>query len=243
MATRSIPTHWWHPDANATLSLVPTPSVAPTRTTSSSPLAAPAAAPTAPNPAAVRSNKPPKPPKSASQPGRRVDLQAGLMRSTSKFPASMSTPASLYVVTAPPPPPPPPLPVEDAASGPISPCLNWEMASRKATPSSACTLVLRLSAVSPLSTAHVFCTTIPPPSTWDVTQCTVHPDSVCLAFSTAECTSSSMPPANKGRRLGCTFRQRFSQVAQKDSLRMRIHPTHSTRSTPLCSRAEVTCAS
>ena len=45
--------------------------------------------------AAFRSNRPPKPPRSASAPGRRVALAAGAMRATSASPASMSTPASL----------------------------------------------------------------------------------------------------------------------------------------------------
>ena len=45
-------------------------------------------------PAAFRSNSPPKPPISASAPGRRVARTSGLIASTRALPASMSTPAS-----------------------------------------------------------------------------------------------------------------------------------------------------
>ncbi len=70
------------PVSMAILSFVPTPSVPATRTGSL-------------KPAAFRSNNPPKPPRSASAPGRRVAFAAGAMRSTSASPASISTPASL----------------------------------------------------------------------------------------------------------------------------------------------------
>ena len=48
-------------------------------------------------PAAARSKAPPKPPISASAPGRAVDLTADLMRETRSLPASIETPAEAYV--------------------------------------------------------------------------------------------------------------------------------------------------
>mmetsp|Transcript_2694 Transcript_2694/g.6020 ORF Transcript_2694/g.6020 Transcript_2694/m.6020 type:complete len:215 (-) Transcript_2694:1303-1947(-) len=211
--------------AIATLSLVPTPSVAPTSTTSS-----PA------KPAALRSNRPPKPPKSASQPGRRVDLQAGLIRSTRAFPAAMSTPAAAYVITS--------LAAPLAPSWPgRAPCLNSRTASISASPSRVCTLALRLSGVSPSKTPHFLTTACCPPSTSAVTWCTVQPDSVALLLSTASCTSPSIPPANRGSRLGCTLRHRPAHVLQKAGLKMRIQPTQSTRSTACASSTAVTLAS
>jgi hypothetical protein len=45
-------------------------------------------------PAALRSKRPPKPPISASAPGRRVARTSGLIACTRALPASMSTPAS-----------------------------------------------------------------------------------------------------------------------------------------------------
>src|SRR5258705_911199 len=68
----------------ASLSLVPTPSVDATRSGSL-------------KPAAFKSNRPPKPPKSAAAPRRAVAFAAGAIRETNASPASMSTPASLYV--------------------------------------------------------------------------------------------------------------------------------------------------
>jgi len=65
----------------AVLTLVPTPSVVATRTGSA-------------KPARLRSNRPPKPPISASAPGRAVARTNGLIRSTMRLPASISTPAS-----------------------------------------------------------------------------------------------------------------------------------------------------
>src|SRR5690606_37453429 len=67
----------------AILSLVPTPSLAATRTGST-------------KPAALRSKRPPKPPISPSAPGRRVERTAGVIASASALPASISTPACLY---------------------------------------------------------------------------------------------------------------------------------------------------
>src|SRR5262249_6630696 len=43
-------------------------------------------------------NRPPKPPSPPSTPARAVAFASGLMRSTSSSPASMSTPASRYVM-------------------------------------------------------------------------------------------------------------------------------------------------
>src|SRR5438270_112246 len=71
--------------AIASFSLVPTPSVDATKIGSL-------------NPAAFRSNSPPNPPREASAPGRAVARAAGAMRSTSASPASISTPALLYVI-------------------------------------------------------------------------------------------------------------------------------------------------
>src|SRR5438093_13680262 len=84
IATRSCPIPLKAFASIAIFSFVPTPSVEATRTGSR-------------NPAAFRSNRPPKPPRSASAPARRVALANGAMRATRASPASMSTPASLYV--------------------------------------------------------------------------------------------------------------------------------------------------
>src|SRR6185295_12612567 len=84
IATRSMPMPPCSPVSIAILSLVPTPSVAATSTGSL-------------KPAALRSNSPPKPPISASAPARAVARTIGLMRSTRRFPASISTPESAYV--------------------------------------------------------------------------------------------------------------------------------------------------
>ena len=81
MATRSMPTVSWMPLSMAIFTFVPTPSLAATRIGSV-------------NPAALRSNRPPKPPISASAPRRRVERTSGLIFSTMELPASMSTPAS-----------------------------------------------------------------------------------------------------------------------------------------------------
>jgi hypothetical protein len=80
IATRSIPIVSWRPVSIAILTFVPTPSFAATRMGSR-------------KPAAFRSKSPPKPPISASAPGRRVERTSGLMASTMALPASMSTPA------------------------------------------------------------------------------------------------------------------------------------------------------
>src|SRR5690606_7868112 len=68
----------------ASFSLVPTPSVPDTRTGSSYlPVG--------------NANNPPKPPSPVSTSGRAVRATSGFIRSTNALPASMSTPASLYV--------------------------------------------------------------------------------------------------------------------------------------------------
>ncbi len=81
IATRSMPIVACRPVSIAILTLVPTPSLAATRIGSL-------------NPAAFRSNRPPKPPISASAPGRRVERTSGLIVSTIALPASISTPAA-----------------------------------------------------------------------------------------------------------------------------------------------------
>ena len=67
------------PVSIAILTLVPTPSLAATSTGSL-------------KPARLRSNSPPKPPISASAPGRAVAFTSGLISSTMRLPASISTP-------------------------------------------------------------------------------------------------------------------------------------------------------
>ena len=67
-----------------TLSFVPTPS-------------APLTSKGSVKPAALRSKRPPNPPRSAVQPLRAVNAANGLIASTSRLPASISTPASEYV--------------------------------------------------------------------------------------------------------------------------------------------------
>ncbi|KAH3662986.1 hypothetical protein OGATHE_004562 [Ogataea polymorpha] len=84
IATRSIPTVLWISMIWATLSFVPTPSVAATRRVLLMSV----------YPALCRSNKPPNPPISESAPGLLVDLTLFLIFSTSWFPASTETPAS-----------------------------------------------------------------------------------------------------------------------------------------------------
>src|SRR5215203_2056365 len=84
MATRSTPMVSWIPVSMAIFTFVPTPSLAATRIGSL-------------KPAAFRSNSPPKPPISASAPGRRVARTRGLIASTMALPASISTPESAYV--------------------------------------------------------------------------------------------------------------------------------------------------
>src|SRR5262249_27383853 len=79
-----MPIVLWRPLSIATLSLVPTPSVAATSTGSR-------------YPARLRSNNPPNPPISAAAPGRAVARTKGLIRSTVRLPASISTPACAYV--------------------------------------------------------------------------------------------------------------------------------------------------
>ncbi len=74
----------WRPEANAVFSFVPTPSVPLTRIGS---LYAVGNRQSAANP--------PIPPRTS---GRIVDFASGLIRSTRAFPASISTPASLYVI-------------------------------------------------------------------------------------------------------------------------------------------------
>ena len=78
MATRSIPTVSCLPAMNASLSLVPTPSVPATSTGSRYFFGI--------------SKSPAKPPMPASTSGRIVRRACGLMRSTSASPSSMSTP-------------------------------------------------------------------------------------------------------------------------------------------------------
>jgi len=75
-----MPTVSWRPNANASFSLVPTPSVPDTSTGWRYFLGTRHSAP--------------KPPIPASTSGRRVRRANGLMASTSASPASMSTPAS-----------------------------------------------------------------------------------------------------------------------------------------------------
>ena len=70
----------WRPVSIAILTLVPTPSLAATRTGSL-------------KPSGFRSNSPPKPPISASAPARAVARTSGLISSTIRLPASISTPA------------------------------------------------------------------------------------------------------------------------------------------------------
>ena len=76
-----MPTVSCRPVSMASISLVPTPSVQDTSTGSR-------------KPAALRSNKAPKPPSPPMVPGRAVALAAGPIASTRASPASMSTPAS-----------------------------------------------------------------------------------------------------------------------------------------------------
>src|SRR5690606_10464762 len=85
MATRSMPMVSCRPVSMAILSFVPTPSVLATNSGSV-------------KPARFKSNSAPNPPSSESAPSRRVALASGLMASTSALPASMSTPASRYVI-------------------------------------------------------------------------------------------------------------------------------------------------
>src|SRR5579871_5829132 len=83
MATRSIPTLSNRPTCRATSSLVPTPSVAATRTGRRYP--------------AGTSNSPPNPPTPDSTPGRVVAAASGAMSSTARDPASIDTPDAAYV--------------------------------------------------------------------------------------------------------------------------------------------------
>jgi hypothetical protein len=69
----------WRPVSIAILTLVPTPSVAATSRGSDMP-------------SRLRSNRPPNPPISASAPGRAVARTSGLIMSTMRLPASISTP-------------------------------------------------------------------------------------------------------------------------------------------------------
>src|SRR5215467_13700508 len=73
----------------AILTLVPTPSVVATKIGSE-------------KPACLRSKRPPNPPISAPAPGRAVARTSGLIKSTIRLPASMSTPAPAYVSFPPP---------------------------------------------------------------------------------------------------------------------------------------------
>src|ERR1700722_6991860 len=84
MATRSIPIVSCVPVAKAILSFVPTPSVPLTRTGSST--------------SEGTRQSPAKPPTSLTTSAIRVIFASGLIRSTSSSPASMSTPASRYVM-------------------------------------------------------------------------------------------------------------------------------------------------
>ena len=144
----------------------------------------------------------------------------GLMASTSASPASMSTPAARYVSTSA--APRAGAPDATAEYGPTSPARNMAMARTKASPSSACTLVLSVSAVSPATTGHSLWTTMGPPSTCSVTKCTVYPDLVRPAAITASWTARSMPPAKSGSSDGCTFMHRSAQRSVKaaDTMRM-----------------------
>ena len=83
MATRSMPTPRCNPVVLASSNLVPTPSVAATKTGSW-------------KPAALVSNSPPNPPRSVLAPARFVRLACGAISPISASPSSISTPASLY---------------------------------------------------------------------------------------------------------------------------------------------------
>lgn len=78
------PTVSWMLALWATTSFVPTPSVPATMTGSL-------------KPACFKSNNPPNPPMTESQPGRAVALTTALILSTSRLPASIETPADAYV--------------------------------------------------------------------------------------------------------------------------------------------------
>ena len=84
MATASMPTVSWTSAANATLSLVPTPSVPEISTGSR-------------HRAGSSRKRPPNPPTSVTTPGVKVLRTEAFMSSTARLPSSMSTPELRYV--------------------------------------------------------------------------------------------------------------------------------------------------
>ena len=80
MATRSMPTVSWRPVKKAIFSLVPTPSVEPTKTGWRMV-------------SVFKENSPPNPPISPMTPGVLVAFTNGLMAEMNRSPLSMSTPA------------------------------------------------------------------------------------------------------------------------------------------------------